>query len=975
MKRLLSLGILLAMGWSMYAAQLTEAEAYRIAQKYNAALAAMPWKQQAPGADEISTDAEYYVFNASDNKGFVIVSGEDNLTELVGYSDSGTIDMDHLPESLSAWLDAYAEYVRAVRRSEVKPMKLVQLPSLPVIRPLLKDIMWNQGMPYNDMCPYDEKAGERCPTGCMVTSFSQVMKYWQWPETGVGSHSYQSNYGELSANFAKTYDWSKLRDSYNVYYNNEGQLEKDWSDEEGQAIAQLMYDLGVAVEMSYTPSGSGASVAASEYALRHYFKYDAKYYRRGDLFTSDFLNMMVSELQNGRPVVMAGYNENSGHAFVLDGCNSDGYFHVNWGWGGMSNGYFNVNYLSPSEQGIGGSDDGYYLNQEILTMQPYYDGDVLPERQVQLSYVVLDDTPVAGLWTDVTSFDKNGQLDFKIYGLWNNSGRDFSGNVRACVKDESGNTVVTGTTYWGIDGLSTGYLYKEVEATELCPDFSQLSDGRYYMSLESCENGYEDEWISVSTPSFIILEVAGNRVNVIPNEIKLEMNRPMEGPAEVYLNEEVSVKVVVDNVGQRLAGGDLLLKFVSADDNSSVGYVSKYLEIPDNVSYEAQISFSINPQYFEVGKSYDCSLAFKEWGAEEISVTTDLAPFRFTVMEGEAPREQLALGYYDMPGGHKGGLEVETKKIPASSSQDILMWNLTNYNDVTVRADVGFALYDVSGDKINQTDYSLDLDLNPHTCLGDFIRFVDGFTALDSYEDGTYYFEALTREIYEGMTYDWIRMMQTSRIHVQKDGYWSYVYNPENYLKVKNLSILKEPVQDTEMMVAVDLENMGMSATSGTLEYVVYRKGEVDNPIDTRAAGIIVDTEERWEIPVKLTSDRYVVGEEYVLEISAYTDNADAEKTFIGKTMPFVVLETSGVGSTSVASSVYPNPAVERVTVAAASAITSVELYSVDGGLLLTVPADGQTSLSVDLGSVPAGVYVMMVRTDNGVENHRIVKK
>lgn len=973
MKRLLSLGILLSMGWSMYAAQLTEAEAYRIAQKYNAALAAMPWKQKAPGANEISADAEFYVFNAFDNQGFVIVSGEDSLTELVGYSDSGTIDMGNLPESLSSWLGAYAEYVRAVRRSEAQPLKASPLSSLPIIRPLLKDINWNQGMPYNDMCPYDETTGEHCPTGCMVTSFSQVMKYWEWPETGVGSHSYQSNYGELSANFEKAYDWSKLRDSYNAYYNGEGQLEKDWSDEEGQAIAQLMYDLGVAVEMGYSPTGSGASVGASEYALRNYFKYDANYYQRGEFSTSEFIGFIVSELQNDRPVVMAGYNTSYGHAFVLDGCNPDGYFHVNWGWGGMSNGYFNINYLSPSEQGIGGSDDGYYLNQEILTMQPYYDGDVLPEKQARLGYAMMDGAPVAGLWTNVSSFDKSEPFSFKIYGLWNVSTRDYSGDVRACVRNEEGEIVLTGNDVLTIEALPSLHLYMELDGTPMGLDFSQFSDGRYSLSLESREQDF-DEWVHFSSRSEINLEVLGNQVNVLPDEIKLEMNRPMEGPAEVYVGQEPSIKIVVDNKGSYTVKGMLMLNVVSADGGSPVASFGKKLELFDGVSYETELSFAITTDKFTVGKSYDCNLSFMTEEGKALTIATDLAPFRFTVMEGEAPREQLALGYYDVPGGHKGGLEVETKKIPASSSQDIIMWNLTNYNDATVKADIGLALYDASGNRLNLNSYSLDFDMGPMNYVPD-IRFVDGFTALDSYEDGIYYFEALTREIYEGMSYDWIPMMHTSRISVQKDGYWSYVYNPENYLKVKNLSILKEPVQDTEMMVAVDLENMGMSATSGTLEYVVYRKGEVDNPIDTRAAGIVVDTNESCEIPVELTSDLYAVGEEYVLEISAYTDNADAEKTFIGKTMPFVVLETSGVGSTSVASSVYPNPAVERVTVTAASAITSVELYSVDGGLLLTVPADDQTSLSVDLGSVPAGVYVMMVRTDNGVENHRIVKK
>lgn len=972
MKRLFLLGLLLSVG-CMYAAQLTEAEAYRIAQKYNASLAAIPWKQKASGVVEVPSNAEYYVFNASDNRGFVIVSGDDSLTELVGYSDSGTIDMDNLPPNLSSWLDAYAEYVRAVRRSEAKPLKTIPLVSLPIVRPLLKEINWNQGVPYNDMCPYDEKAGARCPAGCMVTSFAQVMKYWEWPDTGVGSHSYQSAYGELSANFAKNYDWSKLRDSYNGYYDGEGNWVKDWTDEEGQAIAQFMYDLGVAVEMSYTPTGSGASVKASEYALRNYFKYDADYYQRGEFSTSEFVELIVSELQESRPVVMAGYNLDYGHAFVLDGCNPDGFFHVNWGWGGMSNGYFNVNYLSPSEQGIGGSDDGYYLSQEILVMQPYYEGDVLPEKQAHLKYVVQDNYPVAGLWTDVTSFDKSEPLAFKIYGLYNDSGRDYIGKVRTCVSNWAGETVTTGTVPFEINALPSGYLYTEIDATVMSPDFSQLPDGRYSLILESLENGY-DEWISFSSRSSIILEVSGSQVNIIPEEIKLEMSQPIEGPTEVYMEQNVVMKVTVDNKGNQTLSGSLELYAMSAEGGSPVLLTAKKLDLFDNVSYETELSFEVSAGNFIIGKSYDCYLSFKTNGGKILKITTELAPFRFTVMEGEPPRVQLALGYYDTPEGIKGGIFVENKKLSLGLTQDIMMRNLTNYNDDLVVFDIGIALYDASGHMQQIYNMVSDVELGSMIYLPE-VLCERGFCALDNYEDGRYYFEALTREKYEGVQYDWIPMMHTSRIYVQKSGDWVYVYDPLNYLKVKGMSFVGDPVQATEATVVVDLENMGSTATSGVLEYKVYEKGNSATSIVYGTVDVNVDIEGQIKIPFELSMDKFVVGQEYEIEIAGYADNTDAGKTFVGQVLPFVVLDVSGLESTTVTSAVYPNPVVERVTITAASEITSVELYSIGGNLLLTVPADGQMSQTIDLNTVPAGVYVMMVYTPNGVESHRIMKK
>ena len=492
MKRLFLLGMLLITGWCMHAAQLTESEAYRIAQKYNRSLAATPWKQKAPGTVEVAPDAEYYVFNASQNQGYVIVSGEDSLTELVGYSDSGTIDMDNLPDNLSSWLEAYAEYVKAVRRSEAEPFKNNLLASYPTIRPLLGEIQWNQSMPYNDMCPYDSEAGERCPSGCVATALAQIMKYWEWPVNGVGSYSYTSNYGVLSADFTKTYQWDKMRDTYTSYYDEDWNIVNEWTQEEGDAVAQLMADLGVALEMGYAPGGSGSNDIMVERAMRNHFRYEVENHPRLSMTSSDFVDLLVTELQQSRPVYFSGGSASgSGHAFVVDGCNSDGYFHVNWGWGGMSNGYFNVNYMNPNEQGIGGSDGGYFMRQSATTLKPYRDGDVAPQKQVQLSYTTSSGNDVAGLVANVESFSKYEQMNFTVYGLWNYSSRDYYGNVRACVKNEAGDVVVAGTRYLQIEGLQPNYLYFQIDFTTVCPDLSQLTDGRYTLSLQSCETGYE----------------------------------------------------------------------------------------------------------------------------------------------------------------------------------------------------------------------------------------------------------------------------------------------------------------------------------------------------------------------------------------------------------------------------------------------------------------------------------------------------
>lgn len=972
MKRLFLLGMLLIIGWCMYAAQLTESEAYRIAQKYNRSLAATPWMQKAPGTSEVAPDAEYYVFNASQNQGYVIVSGDDSLTELVGYSDSGTIDMENLPDNLSSWLETYAEYVKAVRHSETEPFKNNLLASYPVIRPLLGEIQWNQSMPYNDMCPYDSGAGERCPSGCVATALAQIMKYWEWPVNGVGSYSYTSNYGVLSADFTKTYQWDKMRDTYTTYYDNDWNIIKEWTQEEGDAVAQLMADLGVALEMGYAPGGSGSNDIMVERAMRNHFRYEVENHPRLSMTSSEFVDLLVTELRQSRPVYFSGGSASgSGHAFVVDGCNSDGYFHVNWGWGGMSNGYFNVNYMNPNEQGIGGSDGGYFMRQSATTLKPYRDGDVAPEKQVKLSYSTSSSNDVAGLVANVESFSKYEQMNFTVYGLWNYSSRDYYGNVRACVKNEAGDVVAESENYFQIAGLTAGYLYPELGFMYYSPNFSQLTDGRYTLSLQSCETGYEGEWVGALVRSFITFEVSGDQVTVLPNELKLEMNVPMEGSSEVYTNEMMSIKCVVENVGYVVANGKLRLYIANASNDLSVGYLENVVNIYDDVDFETSFEFSL-AQHFTVGESYYCYLSFIDNSDNEIPVATELEPFRFTIMEGIAPRDQLALGFYDTT-DRKGGITVESNKISSKSSQNVIMYNLANFNDEDLTAHVGIAMFDESGNQQKICNYLScwvgSMTYEPR------ISIQRGFCAMYSYADGTYYFEAMSKEQYEDLTYDWIHLQQTSRIYVQKYGNWVYVYDPENYLKVNGITFSNAPIPDANVSVAVDLENNAYTAASGSLEYKVYEKDYSNNPLVSGTIDVNVETESVVDIPLELNGSQFAIGKEYELEISGYVDNADSEKTFIGKTLPFVVLDPSGVGSMAVASSVYPNPAVDRITVTAASPVVSVDLFSVDGRKMQTATANGQTSLSMDLSQMPSGVYVVIVRTENGMERHRVIKK
>lgn len=315
-----------------------------------------------------------YVF--SDNgDGYVIVSADDVAAPLLGYSDSGTLDKDNLPPALNYWLEYYAAEIKDAASASGKPnlkrKDNTERPERAAIAPMLKS-KWNQSAPYNDDCPLDN--GKRSVTGCVATAMAQAMYYYQWPAQGQGSHTYNWNNTQLTVNFANTtYDWDAMTPTY----------DSNSTDAAKAAVANLMYSCGVSVDMDYSSDESGASSLDMGPALYKYFNYDKSMSAPQRYFYGlmDWENMIYAELQQNRPVLYGGQSYEGGHQFVCDGYSEDGYFHFNWGWGGMSDGYFLLSALDPMDQGIGGSasQSGFDFDQGILiNFMPPKEGSEVP---------------------------------------------------------------------------------------------------------------------------------------------------------------------------------------------------------------------------------------------------------------------------------------------------------------------------------------------------------------------------------------------------------------------------------------------------------------------------------------------------------------------------------------------------------------------------------------------------------------------
>lgn len=331
-----------------------------------------------------TNNAPYYAFNLE--QGYVIVSGDDEMTELVGYAENGFFDAENVPPQMQLWLDGYAEYVAAVQSGKAKARKILLSDSPSVVVEPLVTTKWNQDAPFNNFAPEytdDNNNTQRCATGCAATAMAQIMKFHNWPEQGVGHYSYEhQSFGTISSDFSEhVYDWTNMIDRYN---NGE------YSNVQADAVALLMKDCGVSLNMNYGPV-SGASIYSYTPAFKNYFHYSSRTVNRSGCETAEFTRIITDELQEGRPIIYCGTGEDGGHAFVVDGYDTNYFLHVNWGWGGYSDGYFDMNYMDPAGLGIGGGSGAFKWNQGIVLARPLKDGVEPYEFIQQLCFVLFND--------------------------------------------------------------------------------------------------------------------------------------------------------------------------------------------------------------------------------------------------------------------------------------------------------------------------------------------------------------------------------------------------------------------------------------------------------------------------------------------------------------------------------------------------------------------------------------------------------
>jgi len=265
--------------------------------------------------------------------GFVIVSNDDRNNPYIGYSNN-LIDMKS-PE--------FNWYLTMANTALKETSTYKAISTKAPIEPLL-ETTWGQDTPYNDLCPSErDNANNKYPTGCVATAMAQVMYYHKYPEKGIGKVIYSFQDRILEADFNNTtYLWVNMLPSY---------TKGNYTDESALAVSTLMYHCGASIKMQYNTGGSGAYTYNAATALRQNFGYhkNLQIHYRDYYTTKEWMNLIYNELQAGRPLIYSGTDErNGGHCFVLDGYDAEDFVHVNWGWDGKNDGYYDITLLNPA---------------------------------------------------------------------------------------------------------------------------------------------------------------------------------------------------------------------------------------------------------------------------------------------------------------------------------------------------------------------------------------------------------------------------------------------------------------------------------------------------------------------------------------------------------------------------------------------------------------------------------------------------
>lgn len=523
-------------------------------------------------ADKASGMDAIFVFNRGTGDGYVMVSGDDRAPLVLGYSDKGSFNAASMPDNMMVMFENWGHQIAWLAthddaRSSV-PMKVSR-----EVSPLLGEIAWDQTDPYNRKCPTVAQADEwgeisgsgPAATGCVATALGQIMYYHQWPPQGTGSVSYVSHGTDpdgdredvnVSVTFDGTqYNWSAMLPS----------LTSKSPSDAIDAVSTLLFHVGASFESIYGMSTGATDISVAP-ALMKYFNYDKgiNYLKRDFFTTEEWNDILINELENNRPVAYGGVTRRlEGHFFVLDGVNTDGYYHVNWGWSGSENGYYLLTLLEPGVQGTGGASGGaFHYEQNMIT------GIQKPVEGSDYNYNFTCE--------EVNSVNatvgRQETVTLKASGVWNDSPNAVTANLGFILVDSQGNTVyrqmVKNEVNYGV-----AYGEQELSCSFLIPDNIPAGDYTIRPAYQLSTDNYSSDRLMQVMPAHL----SQYNVTITENNITyastgaysltlLEVRGDNEGDLENGVTKTITVKV--HNDGGEFFGPIQLRMFINGQERT-----------------------------------------------------------------------------------------------------------------------------------------------------------------------------------------------------------------------------------------------------------------------------------------------------------------------------------------------------------------------------------------------------------------------
>ena len=512
-----------AMPLCLKAHVVTPKEAENIARKY----IKLPTKKATRGVSKqsgYSQNAPYYIYNDAQNKGFVIVSGTTEMGEILAYSNENALDTINLHPGLAQLLNSYKMAFKAINTNnavETEAKKGAFFAK--TVAPLLKTT-WSQDAPYNALLGYNY-------TGCVATTISQVLKYHEWPVQGMGNVSYvnTSDNRTLSGNLnLSQYDWANMLPNYDAPVQA--------TQAQRNAVAKLMKDVGLASGMQYHPGFAVATNQGAFDAFVKHFDYQATCVYQSTEGPSVFADLLRQELVDGFPFYFYGATKDykGAHAWVVDGFDDKGFFHMNFGWNGQSNGYYSLSALNLSQSGKEFNGAKLAFSRAFMAIFAHpnktgvkrIDPSLMPERG-NLSFTA------EGAFTRKDGVERISnrmetypvELSYII-----NKGLPFKGDVGVTVIDEQNNRVATAASQWHNEGgftqqFFTGYGDGKMQTDGILSTpisvnvpLKSLKEGVYTLKVVSAD--YQDDntwtdWVLLRKAPYMVIKVTADKVEVL----------------------------------------------------------------------------------------------------------------------------------------------------------------------------------------------------------------------------------------------------------------------------------------------------------------------------------------------------------------------------------------------------------------------------------------------------------------------------